>query len=289
MICSNPTEKTAAMKNILVPTDFSTHANAALDTAVSIARKTGALVHLYHVIELPDIAGMQEIMARREAGGEETPVAADSRLHNLVGDEACSDIHASYSLDYGTPWKNITGKAEEEGFDMVVIGSHGMSRIDKIVFGSTTAQVIRHAHCPVLAVHDTICCFSPSNIVFGAGVPAKKTEGLDALKSFTSLYNATLHLVKVSTREYFECSRQSRTLMESFADLNGLRQYTVNCYNDESIGDGILHFAEDIGADMLCMPIHGASGLSRLVRKSLAEKVEEQVVIPVLTCRLPEE
>jgi len=281
-------ENTAVMNNILVPTDFSAHAQAAFETAVSIARRTGALVHLYHVMDIPDIPGMREIMARRNPAGSEASETADSALHQLVRSETYRDIGASCSIDYGTPWKAITGKAEGDGFDLVVIGSHGMKRLEKIVFGSTTEQVIRHSICPVLTVQDTLCCFSPASIVLGAERSRENTCCIDAARSFASHYNATMHLVKVSTPDHFINTRQARMEMEFLARENGIGEYSVNCYNDESMQEGLLHFAEDIGADLLCMTTRVTSELARLYRTTMGRNTTTEVAIPILTCRVPE-
>lgn len=275
------------MKNILVPTDFSSHAMAAFETAVSLSRRTGAQVYLYHVIEVPEVAEMHELMAWRESGGEGSMESADGMLRQLVMNEAYHDIRPVYSIDYGTPHKCISAKAAGEGFDLVVIGSHGMSRIDKIIFGSTTEKVIRNTLCPVLTINDTISCFQPSTIVFCAGIAAEQACGLETVKSISLLYNAVIHIVKVSTPEHFETTRQSRMAMKTFVETNKLAEYTLNHYNDRSVEEGLKHFSEDINADMLCMPTHGSSGIRHLFRKSVTGSVTGQIAIPVLTCRIP--
>ncbi len=276
------------MKNILVPTDFSSHAMAAFETAVSLSRRTGAQVRLYHVIEVPEIAEMHELMAWRESGENGSMESADGMLRQLVTNEAYNDIRPVYSIDYGTPHKSISAKAAEEGFDLVVIGSHGVSRIDKIIFGSTTEKVIRNTLCPVLTINDTISCFLPSTIVFCAGIPAEQACGLETVKSIALLYDAVIHIVKVSTPEHFETTRESRMAMKTLAETNKLPHYTLNHYNDRSIEEGLKHFSEDISADLICMPTHGTSGIRHLFRKSVTGNMTRQIAIPVLTCRIPE-
>lgn len=276
------------MHKILVPTDFSPHALAAFDAAVSISRKTGAAVHLYHVVEVPDVAGMQEIMARHTASDTEILAAADEQLRSLVKSEAYRDTGATYAIDFGTPYRNICSRAEEESFDLIVAGSHGMGQLETIMFGSTAQKIINHARCPVLTVPESTACFAPSNIIYGTGIPVGQACGEEVLELFSSVYNAMVHLVRVSTKTHFETTRQSKTLMAGLAESIGLQQYTINCYNDESIEEGLLHFAEDAGADLLCMPTHGKTEFMHLLRKSVAGAVMKESPIPVLTCRIPE-
>ncbi len=274
------------MKKILVSTDFSPHALAAFDAAVSLSRRTGASVHLCHVVEVPDSAGMQNSLSRHKTYGSETLVSADERLRNLVKSESYSDTGATCSIDFGIPFKCVCEKAEKESYDLIVTGSRGMGRLETIVFGSTVQKIVSHAHCPVLIIHENTTSFAPSHIVFGTCAPALQVCGEETLRLFASVYNAMVHFVRVSTKTHFETSRQSKALMAALAETIGLQQYTVSCYNDESIEDGLLHFAEDSGAELIFMPTHGRTGLRHLLRKNVAGTVAKRSDIPVLTCRI---
>jgi nucleotide-binding universal stress UspA family protein len=48
--------------------------------------------------------------------------------------------------------ENIVGLAEELGADLIVIGSRGLSRMKRLLMGSVSESVVRHAHCPVLVM-----------------------------------------------------------------------------------------------------------------------------------------
>lgn len=276
------------MKKILVSTDFSPNALAAFDAAVSLSRRTGASVHLCHVVEVPDAAGIQNSLSPHKVSSSETLVSADERLRNLIKNESYSDTGATCSIDFGIPYKNICDKAKKESYDLIVTGSRGMGRLETIVFGSTAQKIVSHAHCPVLIIHDNTTCFAPSNIVFGTGAPALQVCGEETLRLFASAYNAMVHFVRVSTKTHFETSRQSKAIMAALAETIGLQQYTISCYNDESIEEGLLHFAEDSGADLIFMPTHGRTGLRHPLRKSVAGTVARVSGIPVLTCRIPD-
>jgi nucleotide-binding universal stress UspA family protein len=276
------------MDKILVPTDFSPHALAAFDAAVSISRKTGASVQLFHVIEVPDSTDIQKTIVRSTPGDCETLTAIDERLRSLVTNEAYRDTCATYSIDFGIPYQQICGKAKNESFDLIVTGSHGIGRLEAIMFGSTAQKVVSHARCPVLIIHESATCFAPSNIAFGTGIPAGEACGRDTLELFATLYNATVHLVRVSTKAKFETARQSKTILAAMAKTFGLQQYTINSYNDECVESGLLHFAEDSGADLIFIPTHGKTELRHLLRKSVAGAMTMISCIPVLTCRIPD-
>ncbi len=275
------------MKKILVPTDFSDQASYAFEVAVSIARKSGnAEVHLYHVIEVPDYPEITDIIAYQALGSTNVLEEIDKKLAQTAECEMCDDIEVSYSVDFDTPYEKISGKAATEQFDLIVIGSHGRQGINRILVGSTTEKVIQHAPCLVLTIKEPVSYFCPSNIVFGSNFYGEIAKGFNALQDFASLYEATLHLLKVNTRSHFETSRYSRRLMEAFAEEQKLSNYTINIYNDDSEEEGILHFARDMQADLICIPTHGKTGLSHFIEGSIAESVSEHAYRPVLTYKI---
>lgn len=274
------------MKKILVPTDFSDQALYALEAAACIARKSNAELHLYHVIEVPDYPEITDIIAYRTLGSTDVLEEIEKKLAQTADCDQCSDIEVTYSVDFDTPYEKISRKATDGQFDLIVTGSHGRQGLNKILVGSTAEKVIQHAPCLVLTIKEPVSYFSPSNIVFGSNFYGEIAEGFSALLDFADLYDATLHLLKVNTRSHFETSRYSRQLMESFAEEQKLSNYTINIYNDDSEEEGILHFARDMQADLICVPTHGKTGLSHLIGGSIAESVSEHAYRPVLTYKI---
>ncbi|MCG8344851.1 MAG: universal stress protein [Chlorobiales bacterium] len=274
------------MKKILVPTDFSDQASYAFEVALSIARKSGAMLHLYHVIEIPDYPEITDIIAYRTLGSTNVLEEIEKKLAQTAEWEECRDIEIAYSVDFDTPYEKIARKADDEQFDLIVIGSHGRQGIDRILVGSTAEKVIQHAPCLVLTIKEPVSWFAPSNIVFGSNFYGEIAEGFSSLQQFADLYDATLHLLKINTRSHFETTRFSRQLMESFAEEQKLSNYTINVYNDDSEEEGILHFARDMKADVICVPTHGKTGFAHLITGSIAESVSEHAYRPVLTYKI---
>lgn len=275
------------MKKILVPTDFSIQASYALDTALCIARKGNSEIHLYHVIEAPEYPEITDIMAYQKALGNNNFLAAiEKKLDEMASDERCQGVTVSWSVAFSSPYKKIAVKADSDGYDLIIMGSHGRQGRQKLMLGSTTDKVIQHASALVLIIKEPTSCFSPSDIVFGSNFYGEIAEGFSALKRFAELYDATLHLLNVNTRSHFETTRYARQLMDSFADEQELANHTINIYNDDSEEEGILHFAQDLQADMICVPTHGKTGISHLLYGSIAESVSDQAFMPVMTYKI---
>jgi nucleotide-binding universal stress UspA family protein len=66
------------------------------------------------------------------------------------GGEAPTDV--SRTVVQGKAHRQIVAVAEQHGVDLIVMGVHGHGALDRMVFGSTTHQVVRAAPCPVLSV-----------------------------------------------------------------------------------------------------------------------------------------
>lgn len=135
---------------ILVPIDDSEPSDAAVDHARKIARRFESVVHVMNAVQVP--ARPASIAAGPEAVIEE--VKEEGR--NLV-DEAAdrlgeAGIETVESLTEGTPVDRITEYSRSHEIDLIVMGTHGRSGVDRILLGSTTERTLRAADRPVLTV-----------------------------------------------------------------------------------------------------------------------------------------
>ena len=137
---------------ILVPTDFSEAAEAAKMYASMIAEGFGATLHILHV--LPDAAGLGEGVdpARWSELMEHARRSAHERLDRLLTPDERGTVHAQVALEFGRPAVKIVEYAMNNAIDLIVIGSHGHSTIDKWWFGSVAQGVLLRAPCPVIVV-----------------------------------------------------------------------------------------------------------------------------------------
>ena len=137
---------------ILVPTDFSGHANAALDHAVELADRFGAELIVLHAVEPPvypalTFAGAANLPTVVEGLVE----ACEKKLAELV-DGLPDGVQARPVTAQGQPFQVIAEVAEEQGVDLIVIATHGYTGIKHFMLGSTAERVVRMSKCPVLTV-----------------------------------------------------------------------------------------------------------------------------------------
>jgi nucleotide-binding universal stress UspA family protein len=71
--------------------------------------------------------------------------------------------------------------------------------------------------------------------------------------------------------------------MQKFAKTLGLKNYTINVFNDLQVEEGIIRFADEVNADLIGMATHGRTGFAHVIAGSVAEDVVSHAKRPVLT------
>ena len=140
-------------RRILLPSDFSDCSAEAARAARQLAGTFGARLTVLHVLDEPAaldpmfrgevplelLRGRMEQYARE---GMEAFVSAHFRGEGNVETRIAS----------GVPYREILREARETGADLIVIGTHGRTGVEHVIFGSTAEKVVRMAPCPVLTI-----------------------------------------------------------------------------------------------------------------------------------------
>lgn len=136
-------------QRVLVASDFSSSARAALDMALAVAPERARIevVHCWQAPVAPagvPVDPMREELARAVSESGERLLAGRPELRKRVRFVALESSAA----------EGIRRRAEEEGCDLIVTGSHGRRGVRRWLLGSVTETIIRHAPCSVLVVHE---------------------------------------------------------------------------------------------------------------------------------------
>lgn len=137
-------------KKVLFPTDFSTHSDAALEHAASLAREDGGKLLILHVEEPPAVYGAGEMYYGIP---EPDTDQLERMLHAIVPAE--SQVAYEHRLVIGDPATEIVRVAQEEGVDMIVMSTHGRTGLRRLLMGSVAEAVVRRAPCAVLTLKAT--------------------------------------------------------------------------------------------------------------------------------------
>ncbi|WP_318571155.1 universal stress protein [Salinigranum marinum] len=137
---------------LLVPTDGSEPATAAVAHGLAIAEHTGARVHAVNVVDVgalvagPEYAPSAELGAHLEAAGE----AATGDIAERARDRGLDVVTA---VETGVPARALLAYADEHDIDVVTMGTRGRTGLSRYVLGSTAGRVIRDAEMPVLSLN----------------------------------------------------------------------------------------------------------------------------------------
>ncbi len=278
------------MKKILVPTDFSKISINALEVASEIAKKSSAEIILLHVVEdaTPDSFSIAGEWRTEENWSDKLFTLkliekAKTQLEKLVLDPRFSAVKVNGQLRLGNAFHGMRTIITEQKVDLVVMGTRGRSRLEEMVIGSNTERVVRHAKCPVLSIHKKPAKVDFKNIVYATAMHKDEEVFSRMVKRTQQLYNSTIHLVRINTPGDFQRDHVVKDYMDKFAKKLGLKNYTINVYNDITEEDGIIYFAESIDADMIAMATHGRTGFAHVMAGSIAEDVVGHAKRPVLT------
>ena len=138
------------VKKILLPVDYSHSGDAAMAYAVSLAKEYEAELHLVHVYEQP--------IAYIEGGFAGTPLPAippadlESEEAKLNAINPGEGVKLRRSFIVGNPGDELVGYAKENDIDLVVMGTHGRTGLNRLLMGSVAEGVVRRSPCPVLTI-----------------------------------------------------------------------------------------------------------------------------------------
>jgi nucleotide-binding universal stress UspA family protein len=141
-------------ERILVATDFSPYADAALKQAVWLARQTGARIVLAHT--LPDLrravhgtsyqARLDLVYGEGDRFQRELRKDSDTKLRRMIVNSNAMDLDVKFETLLGEPFVELIHAVQAEGYDLVLAGTRGLAAWEEFFVSSTAKRLIRK--CP---------------------------------------------------------------------------------------------------------------------------------------------
>jgi len=279
------------MKRILVPTDFSKHAEYALKVAAQIARENNSEIILLHMLELPhqgkDALGhgsdIPEIMYFKDRALE--------KLENLMDADYLNGLSVSQIVQFEKAFEGIINISRKNNVDFIVMGSHGASGFQEMFIGSNTEKVVRTSEIPVLVIKNETPQFKAANFVFASDFSGEIQKPFLKIAELARIFKSHLRLVMINTPNSFKPTHIAEKIMADFLsdfqeDNFKLESYSAHIYNDSNVEKGILNFANTFDADVIGMCTHGRTGLAHFFNGSMAEDLVNHAVRPVITVKI---
>lgn len=145
---------TPDITRILVPLDFSSNSQRALDYAHGLAVKLDAALHLVHVCEVPSIMtpALDAYAIAYADWSQRLGEEAEKELIKVTA--ALRDVTVTTEVLFGPPASAIVEAAGTNKADLIVMGTHGHGPVMHVLMGNVAERVVRMAPCPVLTVRE---------------------------------------------------------------------------------------------------------------------------------------
>jgi nucleotide-binding universal stress UspA family protein len=287
---------------ILLATDFSRGASRAKDYALFLAHTCGAELRMLHVSQpYPTLAAdaIAEPYLLDPVRKEVTRF-----LDELAAELSQGGVQATATHAVGNPSEQIIQAAQEDGSELIVVGTQGRTGLEHVLLGSTAERVVKGAPCPVLTVRSTL---APGPVAIERILlPLDFSDcSLDALEfgiqvarhfdaSVTLLHVLEwawlrLHFTITELAEGESARKDTESCLARYADLIRAQGLTVDTVIRGGGGatDFVIETAARQGTDLIVMGTHGRRGIQRALLGSVAEGILRQAPCPVITVKSP--
>lgn len=278
------------MKKILVPVDFSTHSEYALEVAAQIAKKYNTELVALHMM------GISQAVLTKDDSQEVMEAMfymklAEKRFKEFLDKDYLKGIKVHNTVQNYKEFQEINNVARDFDCDLIVMGSHGASGIHEMFVGSNTEKVVRHAEIPVLVIKSRVKNFNLEKVVFASNFDKEVVHVFSKMVKLFNLFNAKLQLVYINTPgDGFRSSQEMNDrflqfLLESKMDAT-YKITDIATYNSYSIEEGIFSYSNFVNADAIAIPTHGRKGLAHFFSGSISEDLVNHSDLPVITFKI---
>ncbi len=141
------------IKRILFATDFSESSDFSIKHALLFAKKFNARLYILHVVNEPvDLSGFYVPHISFEKLEEEIAEGARKMMESFCVKHMKGFDDYETMVVSGIPFNTILDRADEVKADLIILGTHGRTGLDHVLFGSTAEKVVRKSKVPVLTV-----------------------------------------------------------------------------------------------------------------------------------------
>lgn len=285
---------------MLVAVDVSDRGEAVVDQVVPWARRFGARVDLVFSSEwstegLPAPTWTSDELDRIWAHWKQEADVERQRL-SVLRDRLPEDVRGEARMLAGHAVDTLPDVAE--GYDLLVLATHARAGLERVLFGSVSNRVLRHARIPVMVIglgdptpapEGQLLVIAPTEESDGGALPwvAENLKGarVELLHVLPTGPGSPAWVLGRPRGPGVIPSRDAiRDLLAERASAYGFPGVTVHVVDRDgsNAGDTIARVSHDLSADLVVLPSHHRTGLDRALLGSVAERVAERVPCPVI-------
>ncbi|AEH39368.1 universal stress protein [Halopiger xanaduensis] len=286
---------------VLVPTDGSRGAEAAITHATELGQTYGATLHALYVVDTGAEPAALET-DQRETLREPSERRGREATIRVTDQAEANDLTAAREVREGAPHTEILEYADEQDVDLIVMGTHGRTDVDHARLGSTTERVLTRSDTPVLSVRlredaaGTDADVRPyEDIVIPIDGSDAAERAAETALDVAEKYDASVHAVYVLDTTTYDLKDAPQSIIgllkeggraaaDAVADMARERGLSATTSLRRGVPtDELLAYTDDVDADLIAMGTRGRNiGAGRLLGSTTA-RVVRRSTIPVLT------
>lgn len=286
--------------DVLLPTDGSADAEAAVGRALDIARTTAATVHVLSVVE-DGVWQRGEEWSGEAAFRQAVESQRADAIETVAERASASEVPTLTERRSGRPYRAILDYVDAAGIDLVVMGTHGRTGADRTRLGSTTERVVTQAGVPVVAVPRA--AVEPSaepglrlydHVVVATDGSDSATRAAEEALEWAARYGAEVHVVYVvdSTTYDLEDAPGGIVGLLKEGGHNACEELAAEA-TDRNLpvttdilrgvpNEAVIHYADGAEADLLAVGTRGRTPEADRLLGSTTARLVRRTGVPLL-------
>ena len=276
------------MKTIIVPTDFSSYADKAMDFAVMLAIQAKAKIILLHVCELYDYRFSRNKTIIKEHNSNVIN-DSNSKLDNLKNEiKNRENIEIVTSLYNGNVVESIIEAASINDADLIIMGSLGETGLRRTILGSKVAETISKSIVPVMAVPFNYNMTRTREILVALNDPNEELSVLQPVFDLAELFHA-----QVTVAIFTDADNDAPGYIEDARNISTIQKKLIKLFHNENVksihlsGDDfqevLQNFVNTKGIGLLAMMTHKRNVVQSLFNKSMTQMMSYHTNVPLLS------
>jgi nucleotide-binding universal stress UspA family protein len=277
------------MSTILAATDFSRQALNALKYAFALGEKTHSKVVVFHTYTEPT-ADLRLPFPNINHLKKEALIDAGKKMKKLESylGKLYPGVNFKSILMPGVASENIAHYAQEKRIGLVVMGTTGQGGLSRLLFGSTTAHVVRQVSCHVLAIPPQARFREIKKMAVATDLQDDNLSVLKDAASYAKIFDAHLMLMHVQEPEQFS---QVDLYPEMVNKVKGRIKYknlSLHVHMSTGVLNGLEVFVKKNKVNLFAMGTRHRKFPLSLLSRSLTNQLSMTIHVPLLIFHIPE-
>lgn len=272
--------------NILFPTDYSDNARNAFQFACNLAQKMDASITMMHAFNLPLIENAKT-MDQLAHSITEVKVGQMDRLKKFISD---FEVHATqlpiqslefdFLIEEGEANEAILTVINKGSFDLVIMGTKGISNIQSTQMGTITSTVIQQSAVPVLAIPANAQYRTIEKIMIAEDYDSSDEPALEMVKKLSQLFDAEINIVHLAeAKDYANNERKSNFNKIKQHIMRKIPKVAFKVLHGHNMVDTLENYLQEESMDLMFMVVRKQQNAST---QSLVNQMVLNTSIPLL-------